>query len=185
MIVIDMDGRIREERYDGSPECVCKAGKFDIFDVVRLRDSVVMLVDDNGLLVPDASSRVNWKATYLRLNQWMDNPQDIDWRMARLSLHPDIVGDVVLLGIDDGGELTGLDDGQRKFCLEMLGEWQHELSREMIAEGREDAYCDHWRRLEAGIVDVKDYCECEDALLYTNGTVERFGKSKDEGEAER
>lgn len=122
MIIIDIDGKVREEKYDGSLDCIYKAGNFDTFDVVRLRNGVAMFVDDNGLLKPDAPSRVNWKATYLRLNQWMENPQDISWRMARLSLPPDIVGDVVLLGVDGNGETVDLDDAQREIYLELLGE---------------------------------------------------------------
>ena len=123
MIVIDIDGKVREEKYDGTIECIYKAGNFDLFDVVRLRHNVTMFVDDNGLLKPDALRRINWKATYLRLNQWMENPQDISWRAARLSLPPFIVGDVVLLGVDDDtGDTLDLDDAQREIYLELLGE---------------------------------------------------------------
>lgn len=123
MIVIDIDGKVREEKYDGTIECIYKAGNFDLFDVVRLRHNVIMFVDDNGLLKPDAFHRINWKATYLRLNQWMENPQDISWRAARLSLPPCIVGDVVLLGADDDtGDTLDLDDAQREIYLELLGE---------------------------------------------------------------
>ena len=123
MIVIDMNGKVREEKYDGSLDCIYKAGKFSLFDIVRLRNNVAMFVDDNGLLRPDAFHRINWKATYLRLNQWMENPQDISWEWARTSLPPCIVGDVVLLGVnDDTGDTLDLDDAQREMYLELLGE---------------------------------------------------------------
>ena len=123
MIIIDMDGKVREEKYDGTIECIYKAGNFSLFDIVRLRNNVTMFVDDNGLLQPDAFHRINWKATYLRLNQWMENPQDISWQAARVSLPPCIVGDVVLLGVDDDtGDTLDLDDAQREMYLELLGE---------------------------------------------------------------
>jgi hypothetical protein len=123
MIIIDIDGKVREEKYDGTIECIYKAGRFDTFDIVRLRHNVTMFVDDNGLLKPDAFRHINWKATYLRLNQWMENPQDISWQAARVSLPPCIVGDVVLLGADDDtGDTLELDDAQRELYLELLGE---------------------------------------------------------------
>ena len=123
MIIIDMNGKVREENYDGSIDCIYRAGNFDTFDVVRLRNNVTMFVDDNGLLAPDAQSRINWKATYLRLNQWMENPQDISWEWARTSLPPCIVGDVVLLGAnDDTGDTLDLNDVQKKMYLELLGQ---------------------------------------------------------------
>ena len=118
-----MNGKVREEKYDGTIECIYKAGNFSLFDIVRLRNNVTMFVDDNGLLAPDAFHRINWKATYLRLNQWMENPQDISWQAARVSLPPCIVGDVVLLGVDDDtGDTLDLDDAQREMYLELLGE---------------------------------------------------------------
>ena len=123
MIVIDINGKVREEKYDGSLECIYKAGNFDTFDIVGLRNNVTMFVDDEGLLYPDAFHRINWKATYLRLNQWMENPQDINWEWARTSLPPFIVGDVVLLGVnEDTGDTLELDDAQREIYLELLGE---------------------------------------------------------------
>ena len=123
MIIIDINGKVREEKYDGSIDCIYKAGNFDTFDIVRLRNNVTMFVDDNGLLKPDAQSHINWKATYLRLNQWMENPQDISWEWARTSLPPCIVGDVVLLGVNgDTGETLDLYDAQREMYLELLGE---------------------------------------------------------------
>ena len=122
MIVIDMDGNVREEKYDGTIECIYRAGKYSVFDIVRLRNNVTMFVDDNGLLRADAFHRVNWKATYLRLNQWMENPKDISWEWARTSLPPVIVGDVVLLGVDANGETLDLNDAQREQYLELLGE---------------------------------------------------------------
>ena len=123
MIIIDINGKVREEKYNGSIDCIYKAGNFDTFDIVRLRNNVTMFVDDNGLLKPDPFHRINWKATYLRMNQWMENPQDISWECAWTSLLPYIVGDVVLLGVnDDTGETLDLDDAQRKMYLELLGE---------------------------------------------------------------
>lgn len=123
MIIIDINGKVREEKYDGSLDCIYKAGNFDTFDIVRLRNNVTMFVDDNGLLKPDAQSRINWKATYIRLNQWMENPQDISWEWARTSLPPCIVGDVVLLGVNgDTGETLDLYDAQREMYLKLLGE---------------------------------------------------------------
>lgn len=123
MIIIDINGKVREEKYGGSIDCIYKAGNFSLFDIVMLRNNVTMFVDDNGLLSPDAFHRINWKATYLRLNQWMENPQDINWEWARTSLPPCIAGDVVLLGVnDDTGETLDLDDAQRKMYLKLLGE---------------------------------------------------------------
>ena len=123
MIVIDINGKVREEKYDGSFACIYKAGKFDTFDIVRLRNNVTMFVDDNGLLSPDAFHHINWKATYLRLNQWMENPQEINWEWVRTSIPPFIVGDVVLLGVNnDTGDTLDLDDAQREIYLELLGE---------------------------------------------------------------
>lgn len=123
MIIIDINGKVREEKYDGSLDCIYKAGNFDTFDIVRLRNNVTMFVDDNGLIKPDAFNNINWKATYLRLNQWMENPHDISWQAARVALPPCIVGDVVLLGVnDDTGDTLDLDDAQRKMYLELLGE---------------------------------------------------------------
>lgn len=123
MIVIDKNGKVREEKYDGSIDCIYKAGNFSLFDIVRLRNNVAMFVDDCGLMKPDPFHQVNWKATYLRLNQWMENPQDISWEMARVSLPPCIVGDVVLLGLDNNtGDTLELDDTQREMYLELLGE---------------------------------------------------------------
>ena len=123
MIIISIDGKVREEKYDGTTNCIYKAGGFNTFDIIPLRNNVMMFVDDNGLLTDDAFLRVNWKATYLRLNQWMENPRNIDWKMARISLPPTIVGDVVLLGTnEDNGETLDLDDAQREIYLELLGE---------------------------------------------------------------
>lgn len=122
MIVIDIDGKVTERKYKGDIQEIYDAIGADCFDVVRLRN-VTMFVDDNGLLAPDAFHRINWKATYLRLNQWMENPQDISWQAARVSLPPCIVGDVVLLGVnDDTGDTLDLDDAQREMYLELLGE---------------------------------------------------------------
>lgn len=123
MIIININGKVREEKYDGSFACIYKAGNFDTLDIVRLRNNVAMFVDDNGLLKPDAQSRINWKATYLRLNQWMENPKEISWQAARVSFPPCIVGDVVLLGVNyNTGDTLDLDDAQREMYLELLGE---------------------------------------------------------------
>lgn len=123
MIVIDIDGKVREEKYDGTIGCIYEAGGYDVFDIVRLRNGVAMFVDDNGLLAADAFSRINWKATYLRMNAWMENPQEINWTMARTKLPPVIAGNVVLLGADfTTGETIDLDSAQRKQYLELLGE---------------------------------------------------------------
>ena len=123
MIIIDMNGKVREDKYDGSIDCIYKAGNFSCFDIVRLRNNVTMFVDDKGLLAPDAFNRINWKATYLRLNQWMENPKDISWEWVRTLLPPFIVGDVVLLGVNyDTGDTLDLDDAQREIYLELLGE---------------------------------------------------------------
>lgn len=123
MIVIDIDGKVREEKYDGTIGCIYEAGGFDVFDIVRLRNGVTMFVDDNGLLAADAFSRINWKATYLRLNAWMENPNEINWTMARTNLPPVIVGNVVLLDADFmTGETLDLGDEQRKMYLGLLGE---------------------------------------------------------------
>ena len=123
MIIIDINGKVREEKYDGSIDRIYKAGNFSLFDIVRLRHNVAMLASDNGLLAQDAFHRINWKATYIRLNQCMENPQDISWQAARVSLPPCIVGDAFLLGVDDDtGDTLDLNDALRKMYLELLGE---------------------------------------------------------------
>lgn len=125
MIVVSKDGTVSERKYDGTIGCIYEAGNFDVFDIVRLRNGVTMFVDDNGLLKPGAGAcaEINWKATYLRMNAWMENPKEIDWRAARTRIPPIIVGDVVLLVADFmTGETLDLDNAQRKQYLELLGE---------------------------------------------------------------
>ena len=116
MIVIDVDGKVREEKFDGTFECICKAGNFDSYDGVPLRHNVVMLVGPSRLFP-------NWKATHLRLDKMMENPQDYDWKVERIGFSPMTFGDVVLLGQDDSGEIAvDIDDAQREIYLELLGE---------------------------------------------------------------
>lgn len=117
MIIIDNDGKVREEKFDGTFECICKAGRFDgTYDSVPLRHNVAMLFGPARLFP-------NWKATYLRLNKMMLNPQDYDWRVERIGFSPMTFGDVVLLGLDDSGNIAeDLDDAQREIYLEQLGE---------------------------------------------------------------
>ena len=122
MIVIDIDGKVMERKYGGNIQEIYDAIGADCFDVVRLRNGTVMFVDDNGLLKDGAMERVNWKATYLRLNQWMENPQEISWEMARSSLPPIIVGNVAILEEHDDGSEGDLDDASRELILETLGE---------------------------------------------------------------
>lgn len=122
MIVIDIDGKVTERKYKGDIQEIYDAIGADCFDVVRLRNGTVMFVDDNGLLKDDAMERVNWKATYLRLDQWMENPQEISWELARRSLPPIIVGNVAILEAHDDGSEGDLDDASRELILELLGE---------------------------------------------------------------
>lgn len=122
MIVIDIDGKVTERKYKGDIQEIYDAIGADCFDVVRLRNGTVMFVDDNGLLKDGAMERINWKATYLRLNQWMENPQDISWELARRSLPPIIVGNVAILEAHDDGSESDLDDASRELILELLGE---------------------------------------------------------------
>lgn len=122
MIVIDINGKVTERKYKGGISEIYDAIGADCFDIVRLRNGTVMFVDDKGLLKEGAMERVNWKATYLRLNQWMENPQDISWEMARRSLPPIIVGDVAILQTHDDGRESDLDDASRELILKLLGE---------------------------------------------------------------
>lgn len=122
MIVIDINGKVTERKYNGGISEIYDAIGADCFDIVRLRNGTVMFVDDNGLLKDGAMERINWKATYLRLNQWMENPQDISWEVARRSLPPIIVGDVAILEAHDDGSESDLDDTSRELILELLGE---------------------------------------------------------------
>lgn len=122
MIVIDIDGKVTERKYNGDIQEIYDAIGADCFDVVRLRNGLAMFVDDEGLLKDGAKERVNWKATYLRLNQWMENPQFISWEMARRSLPPVIVGDVAILEAHDDWSEGDLCDASRKLILELLGE---------------------------------------------------------------
>lgn len=122
MICIDIDGKVTERKYNGDIQEIYDAIGADLFDIVRLRGNALMFVDDEGFLKEDADFRVNWKATYLRMNQWMENPQDINWKVARESLPPAIVGNVCILESNDDGTEGDLDDATRELVLEQLGE---------------------------------------------------------------
>ena len=111
-----------ERKYNGDIKEIYDAIGADLFDIVRLRGNALMFVDDEGLMKEGAEERVNWKATYLRMNQWMENPQEISWEAARLSLPPTIVGNVCILEGCDNGETVDLDDATRELVLEQLGE---------------------------------------------------------------
>lgn len=122
MICIDIDGKVTERKYNGDIQEIYDAIGADLFDIVRLRGNALMFVDDEGLMKEGAEERVNWKATYLRLNQWMENPQEISWEAARVSLLPIIVGNVCILEGCDNGETVDLGDATRELVLEQLGE---------------------------------------------------------------
>lgn len=120
MIKVDIDGKVTEEKYSGDIKQITDAIGCEFFDIVRLTDGISMFVDDEGLLKPNPSDNINWKAVYLRLMSWMRNPLAIDWKVARLSLPPYIVGNVVILGAD-GPDTIDLNDAQRELVLEWLG----------------------------------------------------------------
>lgn len=121
MICISHDGKVREAKYDGDIQTLYKEGHYETFDVVRLRHGLAMYVDDEGLLKAGWENRVNWKAIYLRLNQWMSRQKDIAWD-ALNACPPLIVGDVCILATNDEGDAVEPDTFQRKFILELLGE---------------------------------------------------------------
>lgn len=122
MICIDIDGKVTERKYNCDLQEIYNAIGADLFDIVRLCGNALMFVDDEGLMKEGAEERVNWKATYLRLNQWMENPQEISWEAARVSLPPTIVGNVCILEAHDDGTEGDLDDATRELVLEQLGE---------------------------------------------------------------
>lgn len=120
MIKVDIDGKVTEAKYNGDIKQITDAIGCEFFDIVRLTDDISMFVDDEGLLKPNPSDNINWKAVYLRLMSWMRNPLAIDWKVARLNLPPYIVGNVVILGAD-GPDTIDLNDAQRELVLEWLG----------------------------------------------------------------
>ena len=121
MICISHDGVVREVAYSGDYKKLYKEGGYETFDIVRLRHGLVMYVDDEGLCKGGWEKRVNWKAIYLRLNQWMSRQKDIAWD-ALNACPPLIVGDVCILATSEEGDLVEPSAFQRKFILELLGE---------------------------------------------------------------
>ena len=121
MIVIDIDGKVTERKYGGNIQEIYDAIGADLFDIVRLRGNALMFVDNEGLMKDGAEESVNWKATYLRINQWMENPQEISWEAARTTLPPTIIWNVCILE-EYNGEIVDLDDATRELVLEQLGE---------------------------------------------------------------
>lgn len=122
MICIDIDGKVTERKYNGYIQEIYDAIGADYFDIVRLRGNALMFVDDEGLMKEGAEERINWKATYLRMNQWMENPQEINWNVARTKLPPTIVGNVCILESHDDGSEGDIGDATRELVLEQLGE---------------------------------------------------------------
>lgn len=123
MICISYDGKVREVAYGGDYTQLYREGNYETFDVVRLRHGLAMYVDDEGLLKDGCENRVNWKAIYLRLNEWMSRQRDIAWNANALNACPPfIVGDVCILATSDKGEAVEPSPSQRKFILELLGE---------------------------------------------------------------
>lgn len=122
MIVIDIDGKVSERNYNGSIQELYDAIGCRCFDVVRLCNGLVMFVDDEGMLGKNPFNFINWKATYLRLNEWMSHAKDIGWEWARTVLPPVIVGNVCILAAHEDGSESDPDDSQRKFILGLLGE---------------------------------------------------------------
>ena len=121
MICVHHDGTVKEVRFDGDLKTIYDAGHYGTFDVVRLRHGLAMFVDDEGLCKAGWENRVNWKAVYLRLNQWMEAPRAIAW-YALNRCPPLIVGDVCILAVNDEGGSVEPDAFQRKFILDLLGE---------------------------------------------------------------
>lgn len=122
MICIDIDGKVTERKYNGNLQEIYDAIGATLFDIVMLRGNALMFVDDEGLMKEGAVERINWKATYLRMNQWMENPQEIDWNVARTMLPPTIVGNVCILEGRDDGETVDIGDAARELVLETIGE---------------------------------------------------------------
>lgn len=121
MICISHDGKVREVAYSGDYKQLYKEGNYETFDVVRLRHGLAMYVDDEGLCKGGRENRVNWKAIYLRLNQWMNRQKEIAWD-ALNTCPPLIVGDVCILATSESGDSVEPSAFQRKFILELLGE---------------------------------------------------------------
>jgi len=121
MICISHDGKVREVAYSGDYKQLYKEGGYETFDIVRLRHGLVMYVDDEGLCKGGWENRVNWKAIYLRLNQWMNRQKEIAWD-ALNTCPPLIVGDVCILATSEEGDTVEPSAFQRKFILELLGE---------------------------------------------------------------
>ena len=124
MVVITADGEVTERRYSGGIDEIYGAAKCETFDIVRIADGLVMFVDDNGLSrnLDGGQPRWNWKATYLRLMQWMEQPHAIDWTAARKYLPPMIAGDVCILSVRPDGETVELSDAERTKVMGWLGE---------------------------------------------------------------
>ena len=121
MICISHDGKVREVAYSGDYKQLYREGNYETFDIVRLRHGLVMYVDDEGLCKGGWENRVNWKAIYLRLNQWMARQKEIAWD-ALNTCPPLIVGDVCILATSESGDPVEPSAFQRKFILELLGE---------------------------------------------------------------
>jgi hypothetical protein len=121
MICVSHDGKVREVQYDGDLNTVYREGDYKLFDVVPLRKDLAMFVDDEGLLKGGWENRVNWKAIYLRLNQWMERSKEIAWD-ALNACPPLIVGNVCILAIDARGKSVEPSEEQRRFILDLLGE---------------------------------------------------------------
>ncbi len=121
MICISHNGKVREVFYSGDYRQLYREGNYTTFDVVRLRYGLAMYVDDEGLCKTGWENRVNWKAIYLRLNEWISRQKDIAWD-ALNACPPFIVGDVCILATNDEGEAVEPDAFQRKFIYDSLGE---------------------------------------------------------------
>lgn len=129
MIIIDPDkATVRRVKYSGHIDQVYhELGGCETFDVVLLGDGIDLFVDDDGLyshdnVNPDGSAKVNLMATYLRLRDWLKDPQSYDWNLAQRMYH--IVGKVVVLAHDECGDTHDLDEGQNGLVLELLGQDQ-------------------------------------------------------------
>ena len=121
MICISHDGKVREVKYSGDYKQLYKEGDYELFDIVRLRHGLLMYVDDEGLCKGGLENRVNWKAIYLRLNEWMSREKEIVWDLLH-ACPPLIVGNVCILAKDENGDPVEPSEEQRRFILELLGE---------------------------------------------------------------
>ena len=129
MIIIDPDrATVRRVKYSGHIDQIYhELGGCEAFDVVSVGDGIDLFVDDEGLYNPNnvneyGSLKVNLMATYLRLRDWLSNPQDYDWKLAQRMYH--IVGKVVVLGHDGNGDTIDLDEAKNEEVLELLGQDQ-------------------------------------------------------------